>query len=157
MSAQRNSEAFDFDAWYAEHVDATIPFTILGQEWQIKGDVDAAFLLKMNRFERFTRQVALAQALGDDLPPIPDGLTDKDFDELTFEGICRKLAGDSIVDQWLTLGIPHQMLRAVSKRLYAIHAGQDADAAMGLGKAPAVKQPQDRKPKKATKAASSAG
>lgn len=153
----RNSEAFDFDAWYSEHVAATIPFRLLGQDWQIKGDVDAAFLLKMQRMERWTKERAIAAAFGDDPPMLPDGITAEDLDALSFEGICRKLAGDDVVDQWFQLGIPAEMLRAVSKRLYAIHSGQDPDEAIGLGKAPAktVKAPQDRK--KARKTASPAG
>lgn len=143
----KQSDAFDFDAWYAQSVEATIPFKILGETWDLPGDVDAAVLLKLQRLEQYTAELVAAKAAGEPFPDIPDGITVEDMEGFSFERICRDLAGDDIVDQWLAKGIPSQMLRAASKRLYAIHSGRDADEAIGLGKPQAAKKPQDRKPK----------
>ena len=163
MTAQKNSAAFDFDAWYAEEAGATIPFKLLGRDWELPGDIPAATILKFNRIERWVKSVAVEYAIADaedrapEPIPLPDGLTEVDMVG-SFEGMCREMIGDVLVDEWFELGISQKMLQAVSRRLYAIYSNQDPDEAMGLGKAPktSVKQPQDRK-RKSTSSGSSAG
>lgn len=148
----READYFDFDAWHAETQTATIPFRLLGRTWQLPGDVEARLVLKMQRLEQWSVAYMLAEEQGEDPPPLPAGLTEDDLETLTFEGICRALAGDSVVEQWLEAGITVGMLTATAKRLWAIHADRDADEAMGLGKPQAAhrKKPQDHKPKAST-------
>lgn len=136
MPTTDDKSFYDFDAWYDEHVDKTIPFRVLGETWDIPGDVPAVVLLRLQRLER----VILTGR-------IPDGFEDE-LEELSYESMVRAMVGDTIVDAWIAKGIPHKMLQAVSRRLYAIYKGEDPDVAMGLGKAPAVKTPQDRRPRK---------
>jgi hypothetical protein len=32
-------DVIDFDAWYEENVDPTIPFRLMGKDWEIPGDI----------------------------------------------------------------------------------------------------------------------
>jgi len=135
---ERHADYYDFDAWYAENVAATIPFRLLGKVWDLPGDVDAGYLLMLQRFEHWVDATALAEALGDPPPPLPAGVTDDDLAALSYEGICRRLAGDATVDAWLADGIPAKLLKAVSRRLFAIHTGGQVDPA-GKASTPAKK------------------
>lgn len=147
-SPEVSSQFFDFDAWHAAQHGATIPFKLLDEVWQLPGDCPAALLLKHQRIEQWFVQTSL---LGEDAP-LPDGLTADDILAFSPEKMARDFVGDTIVDAWFEKGIPAEMFRAVAKRLFAIYSRRDPDAAIGLGKAPAPKAPQDRKPRTSKKA-----
>lgn len=139
--------ANDFDAWWVENTQPTIPLKLMGRTWDIPGDPPAAAMLRLARLER----AVAAAAAGDDSLVLAENL-----DELSFESILRGLVGDDLVDQWLTYewtdpngvrrtGVPNAMLQAVSGRVYQLYNGdtEPADAEAGAdvageaGKAPA--------------------
>lgn len=131
---------YDFDAAFGE--GKPIPFKVMGKVYQLPPTVPAATILNI---QRLMLVVAKLEAGGD----VPDDLVIDD--DLSYESMCRQLAGDDVVDAWLEAGISYDMLAAVTRRLYAIHTGQPVDD-VEPGKAP--KKPADRKPRKAAKKAS---
>lgn len=131
---------YDFDAAFAEA--KPIPFKLLGKVWQLPPTVPAATILNIQR-------LMLALAKMDETGEVPDDLVIDD--DLSYERMLREMVGEGIVTQWLELGISYDMLAAVTRRLYALHTGDNPDA-QEPGKA--ARRPQDRKPPARKKASS---
>lgn len=135
MPATRSADPryYDFDAAFEEAEKATIPFKVMGKVWELPAAAPAAVLLKIQR-------VMMVLAQMEEGGEVPDDMVIDD--ELSYENMCRQLAGDAAVDEWLRLKISYPKLQAVSRRLYEIHTGKiDAEEP---GKAPG-KRPADRK------------
>ncbi|HEU5032689.1 MAG TPA: hypothetical protein VFV01_47755 [Spirillospora sp.] len=140
---------YDFDAAFAER--QPIPFRLLGREWELPATCDAGVIL---RTQRLMLMVAKMEADPDAEELPEDFVVD---DDLSFEKMCRDMVGDETVDAWLAyewtdtsgrarVGIPYDMLMAVTQRLYALYSGTDPDQAPAP-KAKPGKRPQDRKRK----------
>lgn len=119
---------FDFDEWYAEAQGETIPFRLLGEVWQLPADIEATKILRIQRLEQAVTQASVTGKL-------PDGF-EQVLEDLSYEKLCREMVGDEIVDAWLGKGIRIKMMQAVSRRLYAIYTGTDADTATGQAATP---------------------
>lgn len=139
-----STAAHDFDAWYDEHVEKTIPIKLMGKTWNLPGDAPAAALLKIQRLEQI-----IATAETDD--DIPDDL---DLNELSYENIVRSLVGDELLEKWLAAGIKGKLLQEVSRHLYRVYTGRNVKPADdkskgegGAGKAPAKTPVKKSKPR----------
>lgn len=108
---------YDFDA--AAEEGEPVEFRLLGRDWSLPGTPPAAALLRIDR-----AMVALAEL--EQTGQVPDDLVVDA--SLTAEGMCRALAGDEVVDEWLELGIDYPTLKRVTRRLMAIYRGEDPDA-----------------------------
>lgn len=138
-----SSTVHDFDAWYDENVEKTIPIKLMGKLWDLPGDAPAAALLRIQRLEH----ILLTATTDED---IPDNL---DLSGLSYENIVRDLVGDDLLQKWLAGGIKGQLLQEVSRRLYRIYTGREVAAVVEeadggeseQGKAPAPKKKPAKK------------
>lgn len=134
------AEPLDFDAWLDEDKVEPIKFKLLGQVWEIPGDLPAVVQLKLERIQVFVTTADPAN------PVLPEGMS---LDDITYESLARDLLGDKMVDEWLRLGLGSKQMPRVTQRLMAIYRfGGD-----GLGKPPAqeTRAKKKRKRKKSTR------
>jgi hypothetical protein len=114
-------DVIDFDAWYEENVDPTIPFKLMGKDWEIPGDIPAIAMLRLERIERLI-------ATADDDTELPGDLS---LDDVSYEGLTRMMLGDELVDQWLAAGIGARKLQGVTRQLFAIYRSRQRGEAEG--------------------------
>lgn len=125
-------DTIDFDAWLEENERKPIEFKLLGEVWEIPGDLPAIVQLRLERIDRF-----LATATTDSVLP-----ADLTLEEISYESLSRMMVGDEMFDQWLEAGIKDQHLIHVTQQLMGIYRGRGATQ----GKAPKKRKRKKKRP-----------
>lgn len=113
------SKHTDYDAWYDEASEKTIPLRVMGKVSRIPSDAPAAALLRIQRLEQWVTSLS-----DTDDQTEPSAQIKADLEDLSYEGMVRSMVGDKIVDRWLADGIGLRKLQMLSGRLYMYYTGE---------------------------------